>query len=143
MALHGKTHNLASFEKDLQKEAIQLVIRRNEEGIVYGMTYIDYKNKVVFNGSDLGKEYSAKGVIERMAQRIVKEQETPIIQRSTRINSVPQEPKEDLNVAGEKEKNNALETTIALLMGPAKNDNYVPSQLTRKKKKRKRQSLHL
>ena len=64
-----------SFEKDLQKEAIQLVVRRNEEGIVYGMTYIDYKNKVVFNGSDLGKEYSAKGLIERMAQRIVKEQE--------------------------------------------------------------------
>jgi hypothetical protein len=46
-------------------------------------------------------------------------------------------------VAGEKEKSNALETTMALLMGPAKNDSYVPSQLTRKKKKKKRQSRHL
>src|SRR5579862_1118571 len=34
-ALHGKTHTLASFEKDLQKEAIQLVVRRNDEGMVY------------------------------------------------------------------------------------------------------------
>ncbi len=113
------------------------MIRRNEEGIVYGMTYIDYKNKVVFNGSDLDKEYSAKGVIERLAQRIVKEQETPILQRSTRINSAPRDPKEDLNVAGEKEKSNALETTIALLMGPARNDNYVPSQLIEEKERKK------
>src|SRR5579862_2087199 len=41
--LHGKTHNLASFEKELQKEGIQVVILRNEEGRVYGMTYVDYK----------------------------------------------------------------------------------------------------
>ena len=94
-----------------------------------------------FWGSDLGKEYSAKGVIESLAQTIVKEQEAPVIQRPTRITSVSKDLKEDLNLAGEKEKSNVLETTIALLMGPAKNDNnFVPSQLTRKKKKRKRQS---
>jgi hypothetical protein len=141
--LHGKTHNLASFEKELQKEGIQVVIRRNEEERVYGMTYVDYKNKVVFNGSDLGKEYSAKGVIERLAQRIVKEQDVPMIQRPKIINSVSPGQKEDVNVAGEKEKNSALEKTIELLMGPATNDNYASSQLIRKKKKRKRQSLHL
>ena len=138
LALHGKTHSLASFEKDLQKDGIQVVIRRNDEGMVYGMTYIDYKNKVVFNGSDLGKEYSAKGVIERLAQRIVNEQDVRMIQRPKIINSVSPGPKEDVNVAGEKEKNSALEKTIELLMGPAKNDNYVPSQLTRKKKEKKK-----
>ena len=111
LALHGKTHDLACLEKDLQKESIQPVVRRNEEGMVYGMTYIDYKNKVVFNGSGRDKEYSAKGVIARLAQRIVKEQETPVIQRSTRITSLPKEQKEDLNLAGEREKSNGLETT--------------------------------
>ena len=30
------------------------MVSKNEQGIVYGMTYIDFKNKVVFNGSDLG-----------------------------------------------------------------------------------------
>jgi hypothetical protein len=142
-ALHGKTHTLGSLEKDLLKDGIQVVIRRNEEGMVYGMTYIDYKNKVVFNGSDLSKEYSAKGVIERLAQRIVKEQETSVIQRSAGINLVPHQQREVLNVAGEKEKSNTLETTMALLMGPAKNDNYVPYHLSGKKKKRKRKSQHL
>ena len=107
------------------------------------MTYVDFKNKVVFNGSDLGKEYIAKGVIERMAQRIGKDQNVRMIQKSPPINSVSPEQKEDLNVAGEKEKTNALEKTIELLMGPVKNDNYVPNQLSREKKKRKRRSLHL
>jgi hypothetical protein len=74
-------HDLASFEKNLQKEGIQVVIRRNEKRMVYGITYVDYKHKVIFNGSDLGKEYSVRGLIERLAQRIVTEQQTPIIQK--------------------------------------------------------------
>ncbi|MFN2440879.1 MAG: hypothetical protein ABR503_16865 [Chitinophagaceae bacterium] len=45
-ALHNKMHTLISLEKALQKEGVQIVIRRNEQGMVYGMTYIDYKNKV-------------------------------------------------------------------------------------------------
>lgn len=143
MALHSKTPTLASLEKDLQKEAIQLVIRRNEAGIIYGMTYIDYKNKVVFNGSDLGKEYSAKGLIERLAQRIVQAHGGPNMQRSTGLNSVTREQTENLNIASEKEKSNVLETTIALLMRPTKIDNYMPYQLRGKKKKRKRKSQNL
>jgi hypothetical protein len=33
--------------------------------LVYGITYVDHKTKTVFNGSDLGKEYSAKAIVER------------------------------------------------------------------------------
>ena len=32
----------------------------------YGITYVDLKTKCVFNGSDVGKEYSAKGILERL-----------------------------------------------------------------------------
>lgn len=83
------------------------------------------------------------GVIERLAQRIIQEQDVRTIQRPKIINSVSPGPNEEVNMAGEKEKNSTLEKTIELLVGPAKNDNYVPSQLTRKRRKRKRQSLHL
>lgn len=55
---------------------------------VYGMTYVDFKNKVVFNGSDLGKEYGANGVIERLAQRIVNGQDVRMIQSPKIINSL-------------------------------------------------------
>jgi len=49
----------------LSKERIQVVLRQNDEGIIYGMTYIDHATKCVFNGSDLGKPYSANGIQKR------------------------------------------------------------------------------
>lgn len=57
--------NLPDFEKALQKENISLVVRINETGFVYGLTFIDHRTKCVFNGSDLGKAYSAKEVLEK------------------------------------------------------------------------------
>ena len=141
--LHGKTHDLASFEKDLQKQGIQAVVRRNENGVVYGMTYIDYKNKVVFNGSDLGKEYSAKALVERMAQSIVKDPELWISQKPKIAKAISEEQKENQDIAIEKEKTTDFEKAVELLMGSVKENNYIPYQLLQKKKKKTRRSLHL
>lgn len=49
----------------LKKESIHVVLRQNDKGIIYGLTYIDHKTKCVFNGSDLGKPYSANQIQER------------------------------------------------------------------------------
>jgi hypothetical protein len=141
-ALHNKTHTLISFEQALQKEGIQVVIRRNEQGIVYGMTYIDYKNKVVFNGRDLGKEYSAKGLIERMAKKIIKESEGSLLRRPQPNNSLLLKRGEQQDFAGEKEKNSGLEKAIELIMSPVKENNYLPYNLLQKKRKKKKNSLH-
>jgi hypothetical protein len=48
-----------SFIKKLQKEGIDAVIRKNDTGRIYGMTFIDHQSKTVWNGSRLGKECSA------------------------------------------------------------------------------------
>lgn len=48
-----------SFQKALCEKGIQCILRQNEEGRIYGVTFIDHKNKAVFNGSDLSKAYSA------------------------------------------------------------------------------------
>jgi hypothetical protein len=56
---------LQNLVKALEKEGIATVLRQNEEGRIYGITYVDHKAKVVFNGSDLGKQYSAKAILER------------------------------------------------------------------------------
>jgi hypothetical protein len=45
--------------KALQKENIQVVLRQNDKGVIYGITYVDHRTKCVFNGSHLGKRYSA------------------------------------------------------------------------------------
>nr|MBA2562552.1 relaxase/mobilization nuclease domain-containing protein [Chitinophagaceae bacterium] len=58
-------HSIQSLAQSLEKEAINTVIRHNDEGIIYGVTYVDHRTKTVFNGSDLGKQYSAKGIQDR------------------------------------------------------------------------------
>lgn len=43
----------------LKKEDIDVVFRENEAGRVYGVTFIDHNRREVFNGSRLGKDFSA------------------------------------------------------------------------------------
>ena len=42
-----------------------MVVQRTKEGKAYGVTFVDFKSKSAFKGSDLGKEYSAKGLEQR------------------------------------------------------------------------------
>jgi hypothetical protein len=42
------------------------VFRKNNEGRTYGITYVDRKTFHVFNGSDLGKKYSAAGLLSNL-----------------------------------------------------------------------------
>jgi hypothetical protein len=51
--------NRADFEKELAKQGISALFRTNEQGRIYGATFIDHEQKCVFNGSRLGKEFSA------------------------------------------------------------------------------------
>ena len=48
----------ALFERELMRQGIGVVFRTNEAHI-YGATFIDHADKTVFNGSRLGKEFSA------------------------------------------------------------------------------------
>ena len=43
----------------LEEQGLRAVIRKNESGRIYGITFIDDKMGVVFNGSRLGKGYAA------------------------------------------------------------------------------------
>ncbi|MFT3948206.1 MAG: relaxase/mobilization nuclease domain-containing protein [Agriterribacter sp.] len=65
----------------LQKERIQLVLRQNDNGIIYGLTYVDHQTRCVFNGSELGKPYSANQIQERCRQEQVQQQEPKPVQQ--------------------------------------------------------------
>ncbi|MDA6071091.1 relaxase/mobilization nuclease domain-containing protein [Flavobacterium sp. AC] len=69
-----KAMPLGKFAELLGREGIQTIFRRSNEGNLYGITYIDYTTKNVFNGSSLGKEYSAKAIEERCGLKITGEQ---------------------------------------------------------------------
>ncbi|HEY0056532.1 MAG TPA: relaxase/mobilization nuclease domain-containing protein [Pedobacter sp.] len=55
----------ATFISELAKDDINVVFRQNEQGLAYGITFIDNHRKTVFNGSDLGKGYAVKAIMER------------------------------------------------------------------------------
>ncbi|OXA93826.1 conjugal transfer protein MobB [Flavobacterium hercynium] len=51
--------NESEFKKKLLEQGMNLVIRRNAGGRIYGITFIDHKSRCVCNGSELGKNLSA------------------------------------------------------------------------------------
>lgn len=66
-AFGGKdTITKTTFVKNLSRENIYVLFRQNEEGRIYGITFVDNQTKSVFNGSDLGKPYGAKALTERL-----------------------------------------------------------------------------
>lgn len=63
------SQSLHEFAEALQKERIQLIFRQNDQGVIYGLTYIDQQSKCVFNGSDLGKQFSSNAIQQRCNQK--------------------------------------------------------------------------
>lgn len=65
--LSGKP-SLQELISKLEKQGIYILLRQNNKGFLYGITYVDHQTKCVFNGSELGKPYSAKAMQERCLQ---------------------------------------------------------------------------
>lgn len=51
LALLGGDLSLSELIRKLQKEGIDMVLRQNAGGIIYGITYVDHRSRCVFNGS--------------------------------------------------------------------------------------------
>ncbi|WP_442795431.1 relaxase/mobilization nuclease domain-containing protein [Pelobium manganitolerans] len=69
--------DLEKLSAKLAGSQVQLVCRYAKDGRVFGLTYIDHKNRCVFNGSKLGKDYSAKPVQERLRKSRTAKHKTP------------------------------------------------------------------
>lgn len=59
LAVHGCRGDCDTFISILAARGIDVVFRENDDGRIYGATFIDHRNKEVYNGSRLGKEFSA------------------------------------------------------------------------------------
>lgn len=53
------TSDEKEFKKQLAEQGINVVVRRNDTGRIYGITFIDHNSKAVWNGSRLATELSA------------------------------------------------------------------------------------
>jgi hypothetical protein len=125
--------SLEGLESALAKEGITLVQRRNSKGFLYGLTYVDHKTGAVFNGSALGKSYSAKEMQERFSP-VPSGKAKPAVER--KLEQIAG------NVAENDPKVAGLIQDIAGLLGTLTATEYAPDYVskhyTRKKKRRKR-----
>lgn len=52
----------ATLSQKMAEQGIHVVFRHSEQGQLYGITYVDNIRKTVFNGSNLGKAYTASAI---------------------------------------------------------------------------------
>lgn len=122
------------FERQLKEQKIELLYRISKDGQVYGITFIDHGGRAVFNGSELGKAYGAKAMLEGFEK--AREQTTA---ENTVITPKNKVQRQYASVTGEQgpylqgsERTGYLE----ILLG--KTEYEQPSQLPGRKKKRKK-----
>jgi hypothetical protein len=141
--LKNKSCSVHDLIKSLERDAIHTVLRKNDEGVFYGITYVDHKTKCVFNGSDLGKQYSAKGIQDRCGVLDQLKQNEALHQQATK-------QQEDKNHYTNKEQTSIKDLLSATNIGkvaedllqPTQGNNYVPHQLKKNKKKKRKKMSH-
>jgi hypothetical protein len=141
--LHQQPKGLGDFARSLEKQHINGILRRSAEGQVFGITYVDHTTKTVFNGSDLGKEYSAKAVLEKCGEMVLKpellNQKQVYEQKSQRSQQKEFNRKKSSCAIphSKRPSKNLLDTVLR----PSHTNDFVPQEFLQKKKKRKYLSL--
>lgn len=127
----------------LKQKNIYTVLRQNAEGRLYGITFVDNQNKCVFNGSDLGKGYSAAAIQSRLAsvsvENAIKHEEAEGSNSSGIISK-------EVTVSKDKEKSNTISTSkenvLDALLSTKEQYGNTPYQLLKKKRKKKRKNFN-
>ncbi|SBW05462.1 conserved hypothetical protein [uncultured Dysgonomonas sp.] len=101
-ASFASTRTESEFRAALREKGIDLVLRRNDEGRIYGATFIDHNQRAVLNGSRLGKEFSANVLNECFADNSPrKDLQAPALKHSenkqTTTNQQPQSTHSETN----------------------------------------------
>ncbi|MGV8094908.1 MAG: relaxase/mobilization nuclease domain-containing protein [Mangrovibacterium sp.] len=146
--LTGRVVSLEGLVKALEKQGIHMALRKNDAGLVYGITYVDHQTKCVFNGSTLGKGYSAKAVQERCLPKGVPGQDLssphPVLEPPTGLQppaaaaAETNAPVNNLQYSQLSSLSSGIDNVIDALIQPEQASDYLPGQLKRKRKKKKR-----
>lgn len=139
------TNDEQAFKKQLGKQGINVIVRRNDTGRIYGVTFIDHNSKTVWNGSRLGKEFSANSFNDHWNNNIKPDIKESVKQQSktTRTNDadlLTQEPHYlfDFINSTERHEDGWIEALGGLLPEAQGEDNEEKDFANRMKKKKKR-----
>ncbi len=125
----------------LKQKNIYTLLRQNAEGRLYGITFVDNQNKVVFNGSDLGKGYSAAALQSRLATG----NEKSLTKDETKGGSSGGSIQKEKNQQKQTEKtipfNTKTESPLDVLLSTKEQYDNTPNSLLKKKRKKKKHNL--
>jgi hypothetical protein len=139
------TNDEQGFKKQLGEQGINVVVRRNDTGRIYGITFIDHNSKTVWNGSRLDKELSANTFNDYWNNNIKPEIKEPAVQppktsTSNDADLPAEEPHHLFDFLNTIEKHeDGLIEAFGGLLPEAQGDDYEEQDFANKmKKKRKR-----
>ena len=123
----------SEFRAKLRQQGIDVLFRQNDEGRIYGATFIDHTTRTVLNGSRLGKDYSANVFNDLYGGKQEQEQaHAPM--RDTRLSDVYKNTQQENSHSAD----NGLGGLFSILSPEPENNPKDEQSLPRRKKKKKR-----
>ncbi|KGO85983.1 relaxase [Flavobacterium rivuli WB 3.3-2 = DSM 21788] len=123
---------LPQLMKLLKSQGIDMLLRQNAGNIVYGITYVDHTSKSVFNGSAIGKEYSAKGLQDKcnLNREKLTHEEQKFLSKESLFNLL-NDHKDLMSISD-------MTNFLDVLMRVENNYEYIAQDYKRRRKKRRR-----
>ncbi|MDX8569974.1 conjugal transfer protein MobB [Elizabethkingia sp. HX XZB] len=140
LAIHT-TNSETEFKKQLVEQGINTVVRRNESGRIYGMTFIDHESRNVWNASQLDRNLSANVFNEwwhNGNKPELKIQDSLV----SKTNTSDDLPTKDLFEFSPQKHSSNFDWGLFSLLPDAQGEDYEEEQFAnRMKKKKKRRKL--
>ncbi len=138
LAIHT-TDNEKEFKKQLAEQKIQTVARRNDNGRIYGITFIDNGSRTVWNGSQLDRNLSANLFNDwwnNGNKPELKIQNSPV----SNTNTIDHQPTKDLLEFISQEHSHSSDLGLFSLLPEAQGEDYEEEQFANRMKKKRRKA---
>lgn len=135
LAIHT-TNNESEFKKQLTEQGINTVVRRNSEGRIYGITFIDHESRSVWNGSQLDRNLSANVFNDwwnNGNKPELKIQNSPV----SKANEIDNLPTKDLFEFLSQEHSSNFDLSVFSLLPDVQGEDYKEEQFASQMKKKK------
>lgn len=138
------TSDERAFKKQLAEHGINVVVRRNDTGRIYGITFIYHNSKAVWNGSRLSKELSANAFNDYWNNNIKPEIKEPSVlqpklSKSNDANLPAEEPHHLFDFLTTEKHEDGLIEALGGLLPEARGEDYEVQDFANKMKKKRKQ----
>lgn len=141
LAIHT-TNNETEFKKQLVEQGINTIVRKNESGRIYGITFIDHGSRIVWNGSQLDRNLSANVFNDwwnNGNKPELKIQNNPV----SKANEIDNVPTKDLFEFLSNEHSSNSDLGLLSLLPDALGEDYEEEQFASQMKKKKKNGRRL